>query len=115
LLALKTPAEYLDALPPVPSSMATVIFLPHTRLRYPEAMEVHFTPEQEAQLAQIATTSGTDAAHLVKDAALRLIEDARFRAAVCEGMAQGIAGSLSTKKRWTLAWSGCCTRSHSRP
>jgi hypothetical protein len=44
-------------------------------------MEVHFTPEQEAQLAQIATKSGTDAERLVKDAALRLLEeDAGFRA-----------------------------------
>jgi len=38
-------------------------------------MEVNFTPEQEAQLAQIATKAGTDPAHLVKDAALRLLED----------------------------------------
>jgi predicted nucleic acid-binding protein len=36
-------------------------------------MEVHFTPEQEAQLAQIATNAGTDTEHLVKDAALRLL------------------------------------------
>jgi hypothetical protein len=44
-------------------------------------MEVHFTPEQEAQLAQIAATAGTDAERLVKDAALRLLEgDASFRA-----------------------------------
>ena len=38
-------------------------------------MEVHFTPEQEAQLAQIATTVGTNTEHLVKDAALRLISE----------------------------------------
>jgi hypothetical protein len=43
-------------------------------------MEVHFTPEQEAQLAQIATTAGTDAERLVKDAALRLLESAGYRA-----------------------------------
>jgi hypothetical protein len=30
-------------------------------------MEVHFTPEQEAQLTQLATKTGTDAEHLVKD------------------------------------------------
>jgi hypothetical protein len=49
-------------------------------------MELHFTPEQEAQLAQIATKEGTDPERLVKDAALRLLEeDARFRAAVREG------------------------------
>jgi predicted transcriptional regulator len=54
-----------------------------------KAMEVHFTPEQEAQLAQIASKEGTDAERLVKDAALHLLEeDARFRAAVREGVAQ---------------------------
>jgi predicted transcriptional regulator len=56
-------------------------------------MEVHFTPEQEAQLAQIATRSGTDTERLVKEAALRLIaEDARFRAAVREGIEQADRG-----------------------
>jgi hypothetical protein len=44
-------------------------------------MEVHFRPEQEAQLAQIATKEGTDAERLVKDAALRLLAgDAGFHA-----------------------------------
>ena len=43
-------------------------------------MEVHFTPEQEVRIAQIATNAGTDAEHLVKDAALRLLgEGAGFR------------------------------------
>jgi hypothetical protein len=52
-------------------------------------MEVHFTPEQEAQLAQIAIEAGTDVERLVKDAALHLLEeDTRFRAAVREGLAQ---------------------------
>ena len=52
-------------------------------------MEVPFTAEQEAQLARMATKSGMDTPHLVKDAALRLLEeDARFRAAVREGIAQ---------------------------
>ena len=46
-------------------------------------MEVHFTPEQEARLAQMASKSGTDAEHLVKDVALRLLEEeARFLAAI---------------------------------
>jgi predicted transcriptional regulator len=54
-----------------------------------KAMEVHFTPEQEAQLAQIATSQGTDTERLVKNAALRLLEeDAHFRAAVREGIVQ---------------------------
>ena len=52
-------------------------------------MEVHFTAEQEAQLSQVASHAGTDAEQLVKDAALRLLEqDARFRAAVRQGIAQ---------------------------
>jgi hypothetical protein len=37
-------------------------------------MEVHFTPEQEAQLSKIATTTGTDAEQLVREAALRLLQ-----------------------------------------
>jgi predicted transcriptional regulator len=58
-------------------------------------MEVHFSPEQEAQLAQIATQAGASAERLVKDAALRLLrEDARFRAAVREGMAQADRGEF---------------------
>jgi predicted transcriptional regulator len=58
-------------------------------------MEVPFTAEQEAQLARMATKSGTDAPHLVKDAALRLLEeDARFRAAVREGIAQADRGEF---------------------
>ena len=62
----------------------------HARLYHIlKAMEVHFTPEQEAQLAQVAAKAGTDAARLVEDAALRVLErDARFRAAVWEGIAQ---------------------------
>ena len=39
-------------------------------------MEVHFTPEQEARLAELATNAGTDAEGLVKDAALRLLDQA---------------------------------------
>lgn len=37
-------------------------------------MEVHFTPEQEAQLEQVATKTGTDPEALVKDVVLRLLE-----------------------------------------
>jgi predicted transcriptional regulator len=58
-------------------------------------MEVHFTPEQEAQLFQIANHAGRDAERLVKDAALRLLEqDARFRAAVQEGIGQADRGEF---------------------
>jgi len=58
-------------------------------------MEVHFTPEQEAQLSRIASKDGTDAVRLVKEAALRLIaEDARFRAAVQQGIAEADRGEF---------------------
>ena len=38
-------------------------------------MEVHFAPEQEARLAQIAINAGTEAERLVKKAVVRLLED----------------------------------------
>jgi hypothetical protein len=48
-------------------------------------MEVHFTPEQEAQLEQIATKAGTDPEHLVRDVVLRLLGDeVHFRTAAPE-------------------------------
>jgi predicted transcriptional regulator len=57
-------------------------------------MEIHFTPEQEAQLAKAATIVGTDPALLVKNAALRVVEDEQFRAAVREGIAQADRGEF---------------------
>jgi predicted transcriptional regulator len=52
-------------------------------------MEVHFTPEQEAQLSEIARHSGTDAERVVKEAALRLLqEDEHFRTSVRKGLEQ---------------------------
>jgi predicted transcriptional regulator len=58
-------------------------------------MELHFTPEQEAQLSQLATKAGTDPAHLVMDTALRLLADPeRFRAGVREGIAQAERGEF---------------------
>lgn len=58
-------------------------------------MEVRFTPEQEAKLAQMARVTGSGPEELVKEAALRLLdEDARFRAAVAEGRAQADRGDF---------------------
>jgi len=58
-------------------------------------MEVYFTPEREKQLAEIASHKGTDPVSLLKDAALGLLdEDARFRAAVREGVAQADRGEF---------------------
>ena len=59
-----------------------------------KGMEVHFTPEQEAQLAKVATIAGTDPERLVKDSALRVVEDVQFRAAVREGIAQADRGEF---------------------
>ena len=58
-------------------------------------MEVRFSAEQEALLTKIAESAGTDSETLVKDAALRLIEDdARFRAAVRKGIEQADRGEF---------------------
>ena len=74
---------------------AFVLLLQGMASRTLKAMEVHFSPEQEAQLARIATKAGASAERLVKDAALRLLqEDARSRAAVREGIAQADRGEF---------------------
>lgn len=58
-------------------------------------MDVHFTPEQEALIARIAAHAGMDTEHLVKDAALRLVEEqSRLSAAVREGVEQADQGEL---------------------
>lgn len=58
-------------------------------------MQLDFTPVQLQRLSQIAAHAGTDPEHLVKDSALRMVEeDARFRAAVREGIEQGDRGEL---------------------
>jgi predicted transcriptional regulator len=58
-------------------------------------MEVHFTPEQEAQLAKVAMREGVDPKELVKDAALKILEDdLGFRAAVRKGLEQAERGEF---------------------
>lgn len=58
-------------------------------------MEVHFTPDELQRLSQIAAHAGTDTGQLVKDAALRLVEeDKKFRAAVQKGIEQADRGEL---------------------
>jgi predicted transcriptional regulator len=60
-----------------------------------KAMEVHLTPDIGAQLHQLATSTGTDAEQLQKDAALRrLREDAQFRASVRKGVEQADPGEF---------------------
>jgi predicted transcriptional regulator len=58
-------------------------------------MEVHFTSEQEARLSQIANHTGTDTEDLVRNAALRLLEeDAHFRAGVQKGLDAAARGDF---------------------
>ena len=58
-------------------------------------MELHFTPEQEARLSLLARHAGTDAEQLVKNAALRVLEeDARFQEAVERGIADADRGEF---------------------
>lgn len=58
-------------------------------------MNVDLTPEQEGQLSAIAAHAGIEPARLVRDAALRLIqEDARIRAGVREAIAQADRGEF---------------------
>ena len=60
-----------------------------------ESMEVHFSPEQEAQLFRVASHAGMDTEHFVKDAALqRLAQDARFRAGVQKGLDAAARGEF---------------------
>jgi predicted transcriptional regulator len=51
-------------------------------------MELQLTPEQEAQLAQIATKAGTNPERLAKDVLVRYLDDeARLLASVEKGIA----------------------------
>jgi hypothetical protein len=68
-------------------------------------MEVHFTPEQEAQLVQIATSAGTDAEQLVRDAALRILQgDAGFRAAPSGGVVAAMRALRARVKSDPEGW-----------
>jgi predicted transcriptional regulator len=66
-------------------------------------MEGHCTPEQQAQLSKLATQEGVDTEKLVKDAALRLIEDdERFRASVRKGLEQADRGEFVEEQEMNL-------------
>jgi len=58
-------------------------------------MEVHLTPEQEEQLAQIASKAGTAPERLVTKVVARYLdEEARFLAAVEKGIAAAERGEF---------------------
>ena len=65
-------------------------------------MEVHFTPEQESRLAEIALQAGTKIEDLVKAAALRLLDqDVRFRSAIRTGIEQADRGEFIEESEMT--------------
>jgi predicted transcriptional regulator len=57
-------------------------------------MEVHFTPEQEAELAKVAGISGVDTEAFVRNAALRLLDEAEYLAAVQKGIDEADRGEF---------------------
>jgi predicted transcriptional regulator len=58
-------------------------------------MEVHFSPEQQARLAEIAAKAGTDPEQLVANVVARYIdEEAGFLAAVENGIAAAERGEF---------------------
>jgi predicted transcriptional regulator len=58
-------------------------------------MEVHFPPDIEARLQQVALANGKDAEQLVKDTVVRMLENqARFVAGVEKGIAAADRGEL---------------------
>ena len=58
-------------------------------------MEVHFSPEKEARLQQVASRSGKEAAQVVEEAVDRMLEyETRFVEAVEEGRASARRGDL---------------------
>jgi len=58
-------------------------------------MEVHFTPEQQAQLAQLAAKAGTAPERVVTNVVARYLnEEARFLASVEKGIAEADRGDF---------------------
>ena len=63
--------------------------------QYPKPMELHFTPEQQARIAQIASRAGTEPERLVTNVVARYLdEEARFLAAVEKGIAAAERGEF---------------------
>ena len=76
--------------------MRSFSVLPLSRFsRTLEGMEVHFSPDVEAQLQQVASANGKNAEQLVKDTVARMLENqARFIAGVQRGIEQADCGEF---------------------
>jgi predicted transcriptional regulator len=58
-------------------------------------MEVHLTPEQQAQLAEIAVRAGTDPERVATTVVVRYLDEkARFLAAIEKGLAAAERGEF---------------------
>jgi predicted transcriptional regulator len=74
--------------------------LPQLRVSFIlKGMEVHFSPDIETRLQQVASANGKDAEQLVKDTVARMLEDqARFIAGVQKGIEQADRGEFVEHK-----------------
>lgn len=62
-------------------------------------MEVHFSPDVETRLQQVASANGKDAEELVKDTVARMLDNqASFIAGVQKGIAQADRGEFVEHK-----------------
>jgi predicted transcriptional regulator len=62
-------------------------------------MEVHFSPDVETRLQQVASANGKDAEQLVKDTVARMLDNqARFITGVQTGIAQADRGEFVEHK-----------------
>jgi predicted transcriptional regulator len=76
--------------------MRLLSVLPLSRFsRTLKGMEVHFSPDVETQLQQVASASGKNAEQLVKDTVARMLENqASFIAGVHRGIEQADRGEF---------------------
>ena len=74
--------------------------LPSRRFsRILKGVEVHFSPDVETRLQQVASANGKDAEQLVKDTVARMLENqARFVAGVQTGIEQADRGEFVEHK-----------------
>ncbi len=75
--------------------LASFGFASQSALTYLQGMEVHFPPEIESRLQQVAGANGKDAEQLVMDTVARMLENqARFIAGVQRGIEQADRGEF---------------------